>query len=59
MTLPITTRDVCIGRDVVEYDVNWKQTKQPNWFDKICEKLKSMLKNKNDNTREHCNIDRV
>lgn len=58
MTLPITTRDVCIGRNVVEYDANWRPTRQPDWFDKLCEKLKSLLK-KNSNTTEHNNIDRV
>lgn len=43
MTLPMTTQDVCIGRNVVEYDANWRPKKQPDWFDKLCEKLRILL----------------
>ncbi len=40
MSLPISTQDVCIGRSVVEYDANWRPKRQPDWFDKLCEKLR-------------------
>lgn len=40
MSLPTTTQDVCIGRSVVEYDANWRPKKQPDWFDKLCGKLR-------------------
>jgi len=39
MTLPSTTQDVYFGRSVVEYDANWRPKRQPDWFDKLCEKL--------------------
>jgi hypothetical protein len=58
MTLPITTQDVCFGRNVVEYDASWRPTRQPDWFDKIYNKIKSMLKRKGD-MPEQSNIDRV
>jgi hypothetical protein len=55
MTLPMTTYDVCVGRSLVEYDSNWKPYRQPDWFDKLCRKLKivfgkKMKKNCKDNT---------
>jgi hypothetical protein len=59
MSLPKTTRDVCIGRNVVEYDPSWRPTRQPDWFDKICYIIKSMLKRKSDDMPEQSNIDRV
>lgn len=58
MSLPITTRDVRFGRNMVEYDASWRPTRQPDWVDKLCDKLKSMLK-KTSNTTEQSNIDRV
>lgn len=58
MTLPITTKDVCFGRKVVDYDASWRSIKQPDWFSKIYEKLKTLLK-KDSNIIEHSNIDRV
>lgn len=58
MTLPVTTTDVRFGRNVVEYDANWRPKRQPDWFDNICNKIKSILKRKGD-TPEQSNIDRV
>lgn len=61
MTLPMTTKDVYFGRNVVEYDANWRPTRQFDWFDKLCNKIKSYFgdKSKIDDRQDVSNIDRV
>lgn len=61
MALPITTCDVQLGRNVVEYDASWRPTRQPDWFDKLCSKLKSLFENKpkTEDTQNLSNLDKV
>lgn len=50
--------DIRIGRNLVEYDPSWRPKRQPDWFDKLCIKLKNVFKT-NENKVSVDNTDKL
>jgi hypothetical protein len=43
----MTSCDIRIGRNLVEFDPSWRPKRQPDWFDRLCSKLKTIFNKKN------------